>query len=245
MYTCIQCNVTKQQEEMSKVCGKGLKFYSRCKLCSKENDKKRKSQWFQKNKDKIQLKNKENYIENKDSYVKKNKDYYEKNKKEHNIKTKRYYEQNKEKLLAKQKEYAKNKKPTKKIYDAEYNIKIYQRRKTYRELNKEKIRISLKNWRENNKDRCRLLKSLHKKKRKQHVPKWLTEDHKQQIFEFYKQARKLSEDTNIPHEVDHIIPLKGKTVSGLHVPWNLQVLTKIENANKTNKLLEEYRCLEN
>ena len=68
------------------------------------------------------------------------------------------------------------------------------------------------------------------------VPKWLTRDQKKEILAFYKEAQRLTEETGIPHEVDHIHPLSGKNLSGLHVPWNLQVLTKVDNRLKYNKI---------
>lgn len=69
------------------------------------------------------------------------------------------------------------------------------------------------------------------------MPPWLSNEHRIQITAFYSEAIYLTHKTGIRHEVDHIIPLQGKNVRGLHVPWNLRVITRKENRRKGNKVL--------
>jgi hypothetical protein len=70
---------------------------------------------------------------------------------------------------------------------------------------------------------------------KQACPTWAN---LKQIQEIYAKAAKLTKETGLRHHVDHIIPLRGKNVCGLHVPCNLQVLTAVENLRKSNNLME-------
>lgn len=67
-------------------------------------------------------------------------------------------------------------------------------------------------------------------------PQWLTSEEHEQIKGFYAEARRMTKLTGVKHVVDHIVPLRGETVCGLHVPWNLQILTELENLKKGNKL---------
>ena len=69
------------------------------------------------------------------------------------------------------------------------------------------------------------------------VPAWLSQADRDSIAEIYRRARRLTRTTGIVHHVDHIVPISGRTVCGLHVPWNLQILTAKANLAKTNTLL--------
>ena len=69
---------------------------------------------------------------------------------------------------------------------------------------------------------------------KKATPEWADLD---AIKEFYIEAQRLTKETGIAHEVDHIIPIRGKLVSGLHVPDNLQILTEKENQTKNAKFI--------
>jgi len=71
-------------------------------------------------------------------------------------------------------------------------------------------------------------------------PPWLSAIQLNQIAEMYDVAVACNMQTGIKHHVDHIVPLRGKAVRGLHVPWNLQVIPAIQNHRKHNKLVEEY-----
>lgn len=71
------------------------------------------------------------------------------------------------------------------------------------------------------------------------TPHWLSAIHLAQIQEFYDVAVARSMQMGIQHEVDHVIPLNHKLVGGLHVPWNLQVLTREENRAKGNRFMQE------
>jgi 5-methylcytosine-specific restriction endonuclease McrA len=70
------------------------------------------------------------------------------------------------------------------------------------------------------------------------TPKWLTAEHKMEIRLKYRLAIELSRRLGIPHAVDHIIPLQGEDVCGLHVPWNMEVITQEQNLKKSNKLID-------
>ena len=65
------------------------------------------------------------------------------------------------------------------------------------------------------------------------TPKWLTEEHHKQIAEIYATCPK-------DCDVDHVVPLRGKNVSGLHVPWNLEHMEKLDNMSKGNRLGKKY-----
>jgi hypothetical protein len=67
------------------------------------------------------------------------------------------------------------------------------------------------------------------------TPKWLTTEMLTEIETIYFNAQGLTELTGIDFHIDHRVPLQGEEILGLHVPWNLQILTQHENCSKSNR----------
>ena len=67
------------------------------------------------------------------------------------------------------------------------------------------------------------------------VPSWLSENDTLSIRGAYNLSKYLTEISKQKYEVDHIIPLQGDNVCGLHVPGNLQVISQEKNRRKSNK----------
>ena len=114
--------------------------------------------------------------------------------------------------------------------------KVAEYDKAWQQSNKDKKSKNYKNWQVNNRAKVNSYNSYRRALELQATPKWLTASHKLHIECKYSLAAMLSKHTAEQHHVDHIVPLNGKTVCGLHVPWNLQVLTAKENLSKSNKV---------
>ncbi len=110
--------------------------------------------------------------------------------------------------------------------------------KIYRDSNKILISKRLKKYRENNKSKFSSYTAKRRASKLQATPKWLTVEDLRNIQELYEIAQAFKLYTGQDYHIDHIIPLQGETVCGLHVPWNLQILEASENIRKSNKLLE-------
>lgn len=106
--------------------------------------------------------------------------------------------------------------------------------------NAEKAKEQNRRWFRDNPDAARAKSAKRRAAELRRTPPWLTDDEHWVMREAYDLAVQRTRLTGIPWDVDHIIPLQAKTVSGLHVPWNLRVIPAAENRSKGNRI-----CLEN
>jgi hypothetical protein len=107
------------------------------------------------------------------------------------------------------------------------------RKAKWREENREQHNATNRNWNANNKPVKAALQAKRKSAILQRTPSW--DPHAHLIVAKYQLAAMLAKASGIEHHVDHIIPLQGRKVSGLHVFSNLRVIPGTDNVKKSNK----------
>ena len=114
--------------------------------------------------------------------------------------------------------------------------KSLQQSKVYYEGNAEAIKSRQRLWSKTNRGLANALSKKYKNKKINATPSWLNESQLLLIKCKYQVAAMLNIHGVEKWHVDHIVPLRGKDVSGLHVPWNLQVIPAKQNLSKGNRI---------
>ena len=111
--------------------------------------------------------------------------------------------------------------------------------KNKKNISKEELRLKAiersTKWQKDNRDKV-LAKSAMIRTQKINCYTKLSKPLKKELLAVYKKCQNINKNSNTKHHVDHIIPLRGKNVCGLHVPWNLQIITAEENLRKGNRV---------
>ena len=105
----------------------------------------------------------------------------------------------------------------------------------FREANREQRNAHKRDWAQANKGIVNAYNIKRYAEKLNRTPAWLSEFDKLKIECLYQLAAMRTRESGYIWHVDHIIPLQGKFVSGLHVPSNLRVIPAVENNRKYNR----------
>jgi len=163
-------------------------------------------------------------IANRENKVKYDKKYHKDNSAAIAEKSKKRYEANKKEYSIKSKER----------YKLTF-LRVGEVSKVWYEANKDRKQKLSKIWKITNKDKVAGYTAKRRAAKLNAIPSWFGELDELVLSEAYSLAKHREELTGVKWHVDHIVPLQGKLVSGLHCADNIQVITAAENLSKSNK----------
>lgn len=208
--TCTKCGETKTEEEFPKDKSKKSGLKSSCKLCNIVYSKAWRKDNPEKAKETVKLYRQRNPHKEKEFRQTR----YKNNKEKIKACARKFREEHRESVNEKDRERGRKRRMSRPDLEKRYQKNYYARSRDRKLASNRALRIK--------RERC--------------VPAWLSPEQLEEIKKFYWLAKDLQVITGEVYQVDHIVPLQGKTVCGLHVPWNLQVLPRDINIRKANKL---------
>ena len=110
-----------------------------------------------------------------------------------------------------------------------------QKNPGYAESNRDRINRNSKKYRHENREAYAAYRAAYRARKASATPAWFGELDEFVIQEAYDLAARRTKETGFPWEVDHIIPIAGKSVCGLHVAANIQVIPRFANRRKGNR----------
>ena len=148
------------------------------------------------------------------------------------------YQDNKEKISVIHKQYRLDNNEHIVEYRRKYYIEnkdcVDEKNKQWRLDNLAQAKETNAKWKREHKGAVNAYCAIRRAAKLLRTPSWLTENDKMVISNLYEQAQTLTEETGDVYHVDHIIPLQGDLVSGLHTTDNLQVILAFDNLSKNN-----------
>ena len=123
-----------------------------------------------------------------------------------------------------------------KIYAQQNPAKRLLARQKWLAANPLKNQLAKKNWKLKNIGKVKAEWAKRRKLLRLQTPLWLTPDDLWMIEQAYELAALRTKLFGFAWHVDHVIPLRGKLASGLHTPYNLQVIPAVENLRKSNQM---------
>jgi hypothetical protein len=106
---------------------------------------------------------------------------------------------------------------------------------TYYQKNIEIHMVRVRDWKRRNPWATNEIRMRYVSSKLSATPQWLTGEQIEQMRNIYRHAIDCRMVSGQKYQVDHIVPLQGENVCGLHVPWNLQVLPVDLNTKKANR----------
>lgn len=236
MKICSKCKQAKELACFSKQKSSKDGLKSACRACSAAGSK----AWRERNQESVNEYNKKYREENKEKRAEimadwrdrnrerisdYNKNAYAENADKRRETARTYYYENRDKYLRRHSE--KNENPEAKVAKKEYN-------KNYVEKNREELSAKRRARSDYNS-----MKSAERRALKLSASINLSDEHKKEMRDIYWLASDLRKVTGEQYDVDHIVPINGKLICGLHVPWNLQILPSDINKSKSNSFRDE------